>query len=126
MLTEYLEVVVLLHVGAQLSLRIAQTTARVEAAVLIVAALGAAGDALVQLTLHIHVLGALILESPVGREAKAIHLHLAHAQRFRFHLLQPENVFHDVERMLQTLLTVRGAKGLMKLYIYINSSNKNH
>lgn len=115
-LTEYLEVVVLLHMGAQLSVCIAQTTARVEAAVLIAAALGATGDALVQLTLHIHVLGALILESPVRREAKAIHLHLAHAQRFRLHLLQPKDVLHDVECVLQTLLAVRGAKGLMKRY----------
>lgn len=102
--------------GAQLAIRIAQSTARVEAAVLIAAALGATGDALVQLALHIHVLGALILESPVRREAKAIHLHLAHAQRFRLHLLQPKDVLHDVECVLQTLLAVRGAKGLMKRY----------
>lgn len=116
-LTEYLEVVVLLHMGAHLSLGVAEAAARMEAAVLVAAALGAAGDALVQLTLDIHVLGALVLKSPVRCETKAIHLHLAHAQRLRLHLLQPKNVLHNVERVLQTLLAIRSAKGLKKRYI---------
>lgn len=113
-LTEYLEVVVLLHMSAQLAIGVAEASTRVEAAVLVAAALGTAGDALVQLTLDIHVLGALVLKSPVGRETEAIHLHLAHAQRLRLHLLQPKYVLHDIERVLQTLLAVRSARGLKK------------
>lgn len=105
-LAEYLKVVVLLDMCAGLALRVAQSATGVEAAVLMAVALDAIRYALVQIALDIDVLRALVLQAPVGRESEAIYLHLAHSQRLRLHLLQPEYVLHDAESVLQALLSI--------------------
>lgn len=109
MFTKYLKVIVLLHMCAGLTVCIAQSATGMEVAVLMDVALDPIGYALVQVALDIDMFRALILETSVGRESKAIHLHLTHAQRLRLHLLQAKYVLHDVKRMLQPLLSIRGA-----------------
>lgn len=104
--TEYLEVVVLLNVRAGLVLLVAHSDAGVEVAVLVGVALDAPRQPLVQLALHINMLGTLVLQSPFRRGAKAIHLHLAHFEGFGLHFVQSENVLHYVEGMLEALQAI--------------------
>lgn len=109
-LAEYLEVVVLLDVRAGLLVLVAHAAAGVEVAVLVGAALDAPRQPLVQLALHVHVLGALVLKPALRGGPKAIYLHFAHLQGFRLHFIQPEYVLHDVEGVLQTLQAIGGSK----------------
>lgn len=108
MLAENLEVVVLLNVRAGLLLLVTQSSAGVEVAVLVGVALDAPGQSLVQLALHIDVLGTLVLQSSLRGGSEAIHLHLAHLQRLRLHFVQSENVLHNIESMLQPLHAIGG------------------
>lgn len=99
-LAENLEVVVLLNVRAGLLLLVAQSSTGVKVAVLVGVALDAPGQSLVQLALHIHMLGTLVLQSSLRGGSEAIHLHLAHFQRLRLHFVQSKNVLHNIESVL--------------------------